>query len=446
MKVGARVVIVGGGLAGAEAAFQVATRGGEAVLYEMKPGRRSPAHTLDTLAELVCSNSLKSNDIGTASGLLKAEMRKMNSVVLAVAEETSVPAGGTLAVDREAFSKGITGRLEEAGVEIIREEVTTVPSDNPVVIATGPLTSDAFAASINEHIGTENLYFFDAVAPIVYAESINTEKTYMASRYDKGPADYLNCPMNTEQYEAFVAELLAADSVVPHEFESTPYFEGCMPVEELAERGPDTLMFGPMRPVGLNDPRTGRRPHAVVQLRRENSEGTLFNMVGFQTRLKFSEQKRIFSMIPGLESVEFARLGKLHRNTYIDSPRLLTKFQRLSAEPRLFFAGQITGVEGYVESSLSGLLAGINAFRVASGIEPCLVPPPESISGSLMRYISGDKSDADGAGTGNFQPMNANFGLLSAPSIRNKKERRAKQVELALERTESWVNENLASR
>jgi methylenetetrahydrofolate--tRNA-(uracil-5-)-methyltransferase len=250
--------------------------------------------------------------------------------------------------------------------------------------------------------------------------------------------------MSTEEYDAFVAALVAAEGVVPHEFESTPYFEGCMPVEALAERGPDTLMFGPMRPVGLVDPHTGRRPHAVVQLRRENREGTLYNMVGFQTRLKFSEQKRVFSMIPGLESVEFARLGKLHRNTYIDSPRLLTQFQRLSSEPRIFFAGQITGVEGYMESALSGLLAGINALRVASGIVPCVVPPPETISGALMRYISGADSDEEEPKK-DFQPMNSNFGLLSAPEIRNKKERRAKQVEMALEGIVSWVNENLAT-
>ncbi len=439
-----RVTIIGGGLAGAEAAFQVATRGGHAVLYEMKPGARSQAHTLDTLAELVCSNSLKSNDVGTASGLLKAEMRCLNSLVLDIAQKTSVPAGGTLAVDREAFSIAVTERLNEVGVEVIREEVTVIPDGNPVVIATGPLTSDAFAASIHEHIGTENLYFFDAVAPIVYAESIDKEKTYMASRYDKGPADYLNCPMNTEQYESFVSELVRAEGVIPRGFEDTPYFEGCMPVEAIAERGPDTLMFGPMRPVGLVDPHTGRRPHAVVQLRRENSEGTLYNMVGFQTRLKFSEQKRLFSMIPGLENVEFARYGKLHRNTYIDSPRLLTKFQRLSSEPRIFFAGQITGVEGYMESSLSGLLAGINALRVASGTAPCLVPPPESMSGALMRYISGEDAGAEGGGKRGFQPMNSNFGLLSSPDIRNKKERRAKQVALALEAIEGWVNETLA--
>jgi methylenetetrahydrofolate--tRNA-(uracil-5-)-methyltransferase len=439
--VNGRVVIVGGGLAGAEAAFQVATRGGHAVLLEMKPARRSPAHTLDTLAELVCSNSLKSNDTGTASGLLKAEMRRMGSLVLEVADETSVPAGGTLAVDREAFSVRMTERLKEAGVEIVPGEVTSIPDDSPVVIATGPLTSEAFAASINEHVGTENLYFYDAVAPIVYAESIDTEKTYMASRYDKGPADYMNCPMNTAEYEAFVAALIEADSVVPHEFENTPYFEGCMPIEALAERGPDTLMFGPMRPVGLIDPHTGRRPHAVVQLRRENTEGTLYNLVGFQTRLKFSEQKKVFAMIPGLESAEFARLGKLHRNTYIDSPRLITRFQRLSSEPRIFFAGQITGVEGYMESALSGLLAGINALRVATGTSPCVVPPPETISGALMRYISGDGAEEDSKHS--FQPMNSNFGLLAAPEIRNKRERRAKQVELAIAGIDSWVNEFL---
>jgi methylenetetrahydrofolate--tRNA-(uracil-5-)-methyltransferase len=431
------VVIIGGGLAGCEAAYRIARAGVRAVLYEMKPERYSPAHTLETLAELVCSNSLKSEDLGTAAGLLKEEMRRLGSLVVEAATATRVAAGNTLAVDREAFSQYITDKLDKTGVEVIRREVTEVPDHRPLIIATGPLSSQKFSGALNSLIGSDNLYFYDAVAPIVYFDSIDMDAAFMASRYGKGAPDYINCPLSMEGYNEFVQELVKADTANAHEFEGASFFEGCMPVEVMARRGARTLMFGPMRPVGLTEPGTGRRPYAVVQLRRENTEGTLYNMVGFQTRLKYPEQKRVFRLIPGLRNAEFARLGKMHRNTYIDSPRLLGAAQQLTEDPGVFFAGQITGVEGYAESAASGLLAGLNALRALGGMPP-VSPPASTMTGALMEYIS-----TGGGGPkakGSFQPMNANFGLLPDPGVRKKRERRQAQLKRALDDFEGWCN------
>jgi methylenetetrahydrofolate--tRNA-(uracil-5-)-methyltransferase len=422
-----KVTIIGGGLAGCEAAWQVAQRGGHAVIQEMRPVKLSPAHTTGGLAELVCSNSLKSESLENAGGVLKEEMRALGSLVVKAAEATRVPAGGTLAVDRAAFSAFISSAIEAAGVEVIRGEVTEIPTARPLVIASGPLTSDNLASAIQSLIGVESLNFYDAVAPIVYKESIDMESAFSASRYGKGGDDYINCPLSKEEYEAFYYELIKADTARAREFEDMKSFEACMPIEVMAQRGQKTLLFGPMRPVGLTDPRTGKRPFAVIQLRQENRERTLYNIVGFQTRLTFGEQKRIFTMIPALKRAEFARLGKLHRNSYIDSPRLLTEAQQLRAEPSIFFAGQITGVEGYCESAASGILAGINALRRARGESP-VCPPEETITGALMRHISGAQ--------GSFTPMNANMGLLPPETG---KDRRAKQAKKAVEAISSWV-------
>lgn len=433
-----KIYIIGGGLAGVEAAWQAVKSGTGAVIREMKPRRFSPAHRMEGLAELVCSNSLKSTSIENASGLLKEEMRALGSLVVRAAEETTVPAGGTLAVDRVAFSDFITTELQTHGVEVVREEVTSIPDERPLVIATGPLTSDTLAGEIQRLVGSERLFFYDAVAPIVYAESIDMTRAFKASRYDKGGADYINCPMTREEYDRFIDELTGADQTTSHFDEKIPYFEGCMPVEEMASRGRETLAFGPMKPVGLVDPATGERPHAVVQLRRENHEGTLYSMVGFQTRLRYPEQKRVFRMIPGLEAAEFARLGKLHRNTYINSPGVLEPTLQLSSDPGVLFAGQITGVEGYCESSVSGLLAGMNAVRILRGLH-AVVPPPSTITGALQRHVS---TPPEGAKGREFQPMNANFGLL--PSIKaRKKERRKLQAEAALKDIADWRNEVL---
>ncbi|MEE9614892.1 MAG: methylenetetrahydrofolate--tRNA-(uracil(54)-C(5))-methyltransferase (FADH(2)-oxidizing) TrmFO [Thermodesulfobacteriota bacterium] len=401
------VTVIGGGLAGCEAAYRVARLGGKATLYEMKPRRFSPAHKLDGLAELVCSNSLKSVSLENSSGLLKEEMRRLGSIVVEAAEATSVPAGKALAVDREAFSAYITKALTDAGVELRREEVTALPPSRPLVIATGPLTSDGLAAELKGFLGSGNLYFYDAIAPIIYKDSINFDVAFMGSRYGKGGDDYVNCPMTGEEYHSFVEELTGAERVALRAFEKIPFFEGCMPVETMADRGLKTLSFGPMKPVGFTDPRTGRRPAAIVQLRRENSADSLYNMVGFQTRLTHPEQKRVFSLIPGLERASFARLGSIHRNSYIDSPNLLLPTLQLKGEPSVFFAGQLTGVEGYCESAVSGIIAGINAWKLSSGREP-VFPPPVTMTGALLRYITEPV-----AGKGAFQPMNANFGLLS---------------------------------
>ncbi|MBI5455030.1 MAG: methylenetetrahydrofolate--tRNA-(uracil(54)-C(5))-methyltransferase (FADH(2)-oxidizing) TrmFO [Deltaproteobacteria bacterium] len=421
------IVIIGGGLAGSEAAYQILKRGGRARVIEMKPVKYSPAHTLPTFAELVCSNSLKSDSIENASGLLKEEMRLMGSLVIRAAEATRVPAGKTLAVDRTEFSRYITGELERMGAVIERAEAVSIPADRPLIIATGPLTSDAFAGAVSGLIGRERLYFFDAVAPIVYKESIDFEKAFKASRYGKGGDDYINCPFSEDEYERFYSALTAAEGFASHEFDSLNYFEGCMPIEELARRGPKTLLFGPMRPVGLRDPRTQARPFAIVQLRRENQEDTLYNIVGFQTRMTIPEQKRVFRLIPGLEKAEFARFGKLHRNSYIDSPSLLNKSLQLKGDNSIFFAGQMTGVEGYVESAVSGLLAGMNACRLAEGRET-VAPPPTTMTGALLAHITAPSKD--------FQPMNANMGLL--PELPGK-DRRERQAERALKDMKAWV-------
>ena len=437
-----KVTIIGGGLAGCEAAYQATRLGLKADLREMKPVRFSPAHVMEGLAELVCSNSLKSEDLSNGPGLLKGEMKVLGSLIIEAAYSTRVPAGKTLAVDRAAFSRFITGRLEEMGVEVIREEAASVPSVRPLIIATGPLTSDAFAAAIKGLVGGtpdgERLYFYDAVSPIVFRDSIDMERAFFASRYGKGGADYINCPLDEEEYRAFMEALLRADRAGSRPFEGEPLFEGCLPIEAMAQRGPDTLRFGPMKPVGLINPGTGKRPHAVVQLRSENREGTLYNIVGFQTRLTYHEQKRVFSLIPALKRAEFARFGKMHRNTYIDSPRLLNGSSELRSNPGVFFAGQITGVEGYLESAASGLIAGINAARFAKGL-PVSSPPRDTMTGALLNYVS--------SAGGRFEPMNANFGLLPEGlfAVRDKERRREAQARRALEAIERWGNEILAT-
>lgn len=427
MSVSPDVTIIGGGLAGCEAAWQVAKRGGRAIIFEMKPLRFSEAHTADTLAELVCSNSLKSLSLENAAGLLKEEMRLLGSIVIEAAAATGVPAGSTLAVDRTAFSAYVTDALVAAGVEIIREEAVNIAEKRPLVIATGPLTSDAFAAAIAGLVGKGALYFHDAVAPIVYRDSIDMTRAFFASRYNKGDADYINCPLSEGEYERFYAELTAADQVEGHGLEDLRHFEGCMPIEAMAKRGFKTLLFGPMRPVGLVDPSTGRRPFAIVQLRKENLEGTLYNIVGFQTRLRYPEQKRVIRLIPGLANAGFARLGKMHRNSYIDSPELLASTQQLKKDPAILFAGQITGVEGYCESAASGIFAGINAFRLSRGLGAVALPP-ETIIGALMAHISGSQARP-------FQPMNANMGLLP---LGTGKDRREEAVRRAIAAMTAW--------
>jgi len=422
------VTIIGGGLAGAEAAWHAARTGARVLLYEMRPAKTTPIHRTDLLAELVCSNSLKSNFLTSASGLLKEEMRLLGSVVVACADENRVPAGEALAVDRERFAECITARVTGLpNVTFIREEVGEIPKDGITIIASGPLTSDALAKSIGDLTGLQYFYFYDAVAPTITADSIDYDKVFRASRYGKGEAAYLNCPLSEDEYNALWNALVSAERVPLAGFEDARFFEGCLPVEELASRGRETLAFGPMKPVGLADPRTGRRPYAVVQLRQENVEGTLWGMVGFQTRLRWGEQERVFRMIPGLEHAEFARFGVMHRNTYIESPKLLLPTMQMRERPNIFFAGQITGVEGYVESAAMGIVAGINAARLLKGEEP-LVFPRESMIGSLADYVSSPQ-------TTDFQPMNANFGILPKPAerIRNKRDCRKRQVERALE-------------
>ncbi len=412
------VKIIGGGLAGVEAAWQLANRGFKVMLYEMKPVRFSPAHKLPLLAELVCSNSLKAKRLESSAGLLKEEMRILGSLCMECADMCEVPAGGALAVDRNDFSRLITEKIEaHENITVIHEEVTEIPDGN-VIIAAGPLASDALSESIGRLCG-EGLHFFDAAAPIVTLSSINFDKAFTASRYERGGEDdYINCPMNKEEYEAFYDALINAEGASLHSFDKRKdFYEGCMPIEVLASRGRDTMRFGPMKPVGLRDPRTGHRPWAVLQLRKENSAGTMYNLVGFQTNLKFGEQKRVFSMIPALENAEFVRYGVMHRNTFIDSPRLLNGDFSFKARPDLFFAGQITGVEGYMESASSGIMAGINMARRLKG-EETLILPENTMIGALSRYISDEK-------VVNFQPMGANFGVLPPiePKIRDKKER-----------------------
>jgi methylenetetrahydrofolate--tRNA-(uracil-5-)-methyltransferase len=429
------VTVIGGGLAGCEAAWQVAQRGVKVRLFEMKPAVFSEAHHMPGLSELVCSNSLRGDSLENAVGLLKEELRRLNSLFMEGAEATKVPAGGALAVDRALFSEYVTARIESHPlIEVVREEVTEIPAEGIVIIASGPLTSSGLAEQIGRQVG-QYLYFYDAIAPIVAADSIDESKAFRASRYGKGEGDdYLNCPLDEEQYRAFVTELLNAEKVEPKSFEKVVHFEGCMPIEEMASRGPETLRFGPMKPVGLVDPRVGVEPHAVIQLRQENREATMYNLVGFQTKLTWPEQKRIFRMIPGLEQAQFLRLGSMHRNTFINAPRLLLATCQLKSDPRIFFAGQITGVEGYVESASSGFLAGVNAARLAKG-EALTVPPPETAIGALACHIT----NAEAA---HFQPMNVNYGLFPALAGRiKKKEKRGLLAQRGLAELEKWIPE-----
>ncbi len=430
----ATVYVIGAGLAGCEAALRIADAGYDVKLFEMKPLKKSPAHKLDGFAELVCSNSLKADRISSAAGLLKAEMRKFGSVCLDAAQSCSVPAGGALAVDRYAFSDFISNRIKShPGIEIVSRIVEKIPMDVPCVIATGPLTDGALADEIKKYCGSEGLSFYDAAAPIVTAESIDMSVAFRASRYDKGDADYINCPMNKEEYEAFHTALVGAESAELHSFDKNiNVYEGCMPVEILAKRGVDSIRFGPLKPVGLRDPRTGNRPWAVVQLRSENSEGTLYNLVGFQTNLKFGEQKRVFSMIPGLQNAEFMRYGVMHRNSFIDSPRLLNDNLSLKANNNIFFAGQITGVEGYMESAACGIIAAENMIRHLKG-ESALKLPEFTMLGALIRYITNpDVVD--------FQPMGANFGII--PPLETRIRDKAERYTALSQRSLKWYDEN----
>ncbi len=415
-----KAAVIGGGFAGVECASQLAARGIAVDLFEMKPKRFSPAHKSENLCELVCSNSFKAMRTESASGLLKAEMKRLGSVTVACAEQSAVPAGGALAVDRDVFSSLVTQTIASNDlIHVIREEVSSIPdSYDAVIVAAGPLMSDALAESVRSLTGNDFLSFFDAAAPVVEADSVDMERAFCQSRYDRGGEDdYINCPMNREEYEAFYDALIHAEIAELHEFDKKHIYEGCMPIEIMAKRGADTIRFGPLKPVGLRDPHTGHRPWAVLQLRKENRAGTMLNLVGFQTNLKFPEQKRVFSMIPALHDAEFVRYGVMHRNTFLDSPRLLNADFSMKEHPEIFFAGQITGVEGYMESAAAGIMAGINAARRILG-EETLVLPPETMIGALSRYIS-DPFVA------NFQPMGASFGLLpSLPErIRDKKER-----------------------
>jgi methylenetetrahydrofolate--tRNA-(uracil-5-)-methyltransferase len=409
------VTVIGAGLAGSEAAWQIARQGVRVRLYEMRSVKQTPAHITDKFAELVCSNSLRSNEITNAVGVLKQEMRMLDSIILQCADEHAVPAGGALAVDRDGFSGAVTDRLTNHPlIEVVKEEMTTLP-EGITVVASGPLTSAALSEQLKGLTGEEYLYFYDAAAPIIEKDSIDMDKVFLASRYDRGEAAYLNCPMDEEEFNRFYDALITAEEAPLKEFEKEVYFEGCMPIEVMAKRGRQTVLFGPMKPVGLVDPRTGKLPHAVIQLRQDNAAGTLYNMVGFQTHLKWGEQKRVFSLIPGLENAEIVRYGVMHRNTFLNSPKLLRATYQFHNKDELFFAGQMTGVEGYVESAASGLIAGINAGRLARGLAP-IEFPLESTLGGMAHYVTHAESK-------HFQPMNANFGLFPAlpERIRNKK-------------------------
>jgi methylenetetrahydrofolate--tRNA-(uracil-5-)-methyltransferase len=434
------LTVIGGGLAGSEAAWQAAERSLEVVLYEMRPQQMTPAHVSDQLAELVCSNSLGSNLADRAPGLLKQELRRLGSLLLACADATAIPAGGALAVGREAFAREVTARITaHPRITVRREEVRSIPEGQPTIVASGPLTSPALAAEVAALSGSEHLYFFDAMAPIVTIESVNMEIAFRASRYGRdqggGEGDYVNCPMTRTEYGRFVQELVAAETIPLRDFErqDARFFEACLPVEVLARRGPQALAFGPLKPVGLSDPRTGQRPYAVVQLRQDNQSGTLYNLVGFQTNLKWGEQERVLRLIPGLEQAEFVRLGQMHRNTFINSPLLLRPTMQFRGRDDLFFAGQITGTEGYVGSVASGLVAGLNAARLAQGQTP-LVFPPTTMLGALCAYIAG--ADPNG-----FQPMKANFGLLPSldPPVHKKRERYAAYARRALAELEQFL-------
>ncbi len=432
-----KITVIGAGLAGCEAAMQIANRGIKVDLIEMKPLKRTPAHKTDLLAELVCSNSLKASRIDSAAGLLKQEMRLLGSVCLEAAEKSSVAAGGALAVDRDIFSSIITEKvLSHPNIMLKNEVVTELPKDSVTVLATGPLTDPDLAKSLEEYLEMGSLSFYDAAAPIVTKDSIDMSKAFTASRYSENEedGDYINCPMNKEEYEAFYEQLINAESALLHSFDKPiTVYEGCMPVEVLAKRGRDAIRFGPLKPVGLRDPRTGHRPWAVVQLRKENSKGTLYNLVGFQTNLKFSEQKRVFSMIPGLENADFMRYGVMHRNTFIDSPRILKRNLSLKKNGNIFVAGQLSGVEGYMESAASGIVAGINAANMLLGNEP-LVLPEISMIGALLNYICDETVKK-------FQPMGANFGVL--PSLENHiRDKRERYMALA-ERSVNWFENNI---
>ncbi len=434
----AKVAVIGGGLAGVEAANRLAKEGFKVDLYEMRPKRMTPAHKTDKLAELVCSNSLGGREIITGSGLLKAEMEKLGSLVMEAAKASEVPAGGALAVDRKLFSEYITRKVEENPlINLIREEVEEIPLEDyeVAVVASGPLTSESLAEDIRRKLGGEYLHFYDAIAPIVDAETVDFSKGWWGSRYNKGGADYFNCPLTEEEYSRFVEELLKAQKVEPKEFEKACYFEGCMPIEVMAERGRDTLRFGPMKPVGLIDPKTGREPYAVVQLRKENREGTLLSLVGFQTKLTYPEQKRVFRLIPCLRNAKFVRLGSVHRNTFLQSNKLLKPTLQSRKYPNLLFAGQLTGVEGYAASAATGIVAGINAARILRGEKP-LEFPRETMIGALLHYITHKE--------GELQPMNPVFGLLPPleKRVRNKKLRKLKMAERALETLEDFIEKH----
>ncbi|MET1014763.1 MAG: FADH(2)-oxidizing methylenetetrahydrofolate--tRNA-(uracil(54)-C(5))-methyltransferase TrmFO [Paenisporosarcina sp.] len=428
------VNVIGAGLAGSEAAWQIAKRGVRVRLFEMRPVKQTAAHHTDKFAELVCSNSLRANTLTNAVGVIKEEMRMLDSVIIAAADQCAVPAGGALAVDRHEFAAYVTEKVKNHPlVEVINEEVTEIP-EGITIIASGPLTSPALAEQIQKLTSEDYLYFYDAAAPIVEKDSINMDKVYLKSRYDKGEAAYLNCPMTEEEFDRFYDALISAEVVPLKEFEKEIYFEGCMPFEVMAERGKKTLLFGPMKPVGLEDPKTGKIPYAVVQLRQDDAAGTLYNIVGFQTHLKWGPQKEVLRLIPGLENVEIVRYGVMHRNTFINSPRVLKPTYQLQSNEQLFFAGQMTGVEGYVESAGSGLIAGINAAKLALGQEVMTVPH-ETALGSMARYIT----EADPK---NFQPMNVNFGLFPPLSRRykSKEERGSKQAERALATIQNFMN------
>ncbi|WP_219836651.1 FADH(2)-oxidizing methylenetetrahydrofolate--tRNA-(uracil(54)-C(5))-methyltransferase TrmFO [Paenibacillus sp. R14(2021)] len=432
-----RVTVIGAGLAGSEAAWQIASQGVPVTLYEMRPATKTPAHHTKNFAELVCSNSLRANGLANAVGVLKEEMRRMNSIILDCADRNAVPAGGALAVDRDGFSGDVTRILHEHPlIDVRMEEITEIPQDGIVLIATGPLTAPRLSAQIQEMLGQEYFYFYDAAAPIVEKDSIDMSKVYLASRYDKGEAAYLNCPMTEEEFEIFHEALLTAETAEVKEFEKEQYFEGCMPIEVMASRGKQTVLFGPMKPVGLVNPHTGKLPHAVVQLRQDNAAGTLYNLVGFQTHLKWGEQKRVLSLIPGLENAEFVRFGVMHRNTFINSPKLLRSTYQAINRDNLFFAGQMTGVEGYVESAASGLIAGLNAGRLAKGMEP-LVFPADTTLGSMAQYITT-------ADFKHFQPMNANFGLFPPleQRMRSKKDKNDAIANRALTHLASFQEEH----
>lgn len=426
-----QIIIIGAGLAGCEAAWQLAKANAQVTLYEMKPKKRTPAHQSSNFAELVCSNSLRSDSLTNAVGLLKEEMRRLGSLIIECADTTRVAAGSALAVDREGFSALVTEKIRNhPNIKVIEEELTEIPKADMVIIASGPLTTNALSEAIAKKIGGEYLHFFDAAAPLVTAESIDMSKAYFASRYDKGTPDYINCPMEKEEYELFYNELVNAKEAVLKEFDQKELkvFEGCMPVETMAKRGISTLLFGPLKPVGLKNPYTDKEPHAVVQLRQDNADGTLYNIVGFQTHLTFGEQKRVFSLIPSLENAEFVRYGVMHRNTYINSPKALNQFYQLKSDEKIFFAGQMTGVEGYVESAASGLAVGLNVARLLEGKE-IVDFPKETAIGALSHYISDESVK-------NFQPMNVNFGLMPPLNIRikDKKEKYLKISERALDK------------